>query len=137
MGGCRESLGETFGTCHKFNLAFIIAATYDTVPCFQKPPSAGLAQSKPEVSVGSSTPPTGTVCQVAILALTQGQFRWQGEQVLSKPAEWGGDKKAPVARNHQHQRPQLLTPGLEWKMEADLGRRLHCCTAHGFVGLHG
>lgn len=84
------------------------------------------------------------------IALTQGCFRWRHDQVLRKLAEVAEGKRTEAKRESQvrHQRritflkqgepadtsnstpaPKLLAPGLEWKLEVDLGRQLHFALA--------
>ncbi|KAJ8356956.1 hypothetical protein SKAU_G00197500 [Synaphobranchus kaupii] len=79
-------------------------------------------------------------------ALTQGRFRWRHDQVLRKLAEAVEQRRLEARQESatgNQQRihflkkgesadtisrrpaPKLLSPGVEWRMEVDLGRRLH------------
>ncbi len=126
-------------------LSFLIRATYDTLPS-PRNLHQWLGTEQTCDLCGTINASLQHILSGCNIALAQGRFRWRHDQVLKKLAEVveirrqeansenpvGGQQRFhflregdPTPDTNRRPLPTSLTPGSEWKMEADLGRQLH------------
>ena len=126
-------------------LSFLIRATYDTLPSPRNLQQwLGTEQACDLCgTINASLQHTLSGCKTA---LSQGRYGWRHDQVLRKLAEVVERKRQEASAGRQpgsqqrthflregekgdtvRRRPAstLLLPGVEWRMEVDLGRQLH------------
>lgn len=141
----REINWADFWKLPQARLSFLIRATYDTLPS-PRNLHQWLGTEQTCNLCGNINATLQHILSGCNIALTQGRFRWRHDQVLRKMAEVVETRrqevnKSPTGRqqricfirqgdptpNTNSRRPAhtSLTPGLEWKMEADLVRQLH------------
>ena len=126
-------------------LSFLIRATYDTLPSPRNLHQWFGTEQNCDLC-GTNNASLQHILSGCNTALTQGRLRWRHDQVLRKLAEVvekrrqeannesprGSQQRIhflrqgdPALHTNKRPAPKSLTPGVEWKMEVDLGRQLH------------
>ncbi|KAJ8353609.1 hypothetical protein SKAU_G00211760 [Synaphobranchus kaupii] len=141
----REINWADFWKLPEARLSFLIRATYDTLPSPRNLHQwLGTEQACDLCgTINASFQHTLAGCKAA---LTQGRFRWRHDQVLRKLAEavegrrlearqesaMGNQQRIHFLKKGEsadtisrRPAPKLLSPGVEWRMEVDVGRQLH------------